>query len=520
MAPHAPDSATRLEGGLPTGDAALLRLQSAAGAPGAGHRRTITSRYLPNVGTLIPPLNQVAFSVIDLRRTEQWFREGLGFVPAGGSRAFMSSPLAARVQGLPGAASTCWWMVARNPWVQLEFFQFERPLARPLSLDHRPCDIGYSRLGLWVEDFDGTLERFARLGSRTLSAPVGRAGARRACVRTPDGVHVELMEDDPLQGVAARGRSDVPVAIRSVTLSVPDLGRATAFFRGLGLEPWGGSLHRPAHEAAWGLAGAKVRTQTLLAGDVLLEIAQYLDPPGKPRRPDYRISDQGLLNVAFGAHSRADHTRLFERAIAAGARANCAPIHLPFGGVTYVNDPDGFSVEILWLRPGWADRDWGFEPRPILRRPQPDTHAIESRVFIAAPPSNVWRVVTDHEGMAAWSGFKPVTVSKPGESEPNGYGSQRTMHGPTGAVVEEVVGWDPPHACRYRVIAGSPFVAHQGELLLEPRDGGTELTWRIRYRPKLPGTGAALRALMKRMLADALVRRLKPLIESKTGRPR
>ena len=471
------------------------------------------------MNALTPLLNQVAFSVIDLRRTEQWFRDGIGFEPAGGSRAFMRSPLAARVQGLPKAASTCWWMVGRNPWVQLEFFQFEQPLARPLPLDYRPCDIGYSRLGLWVGDFDATLGRLARLGTQPLAAPVGRAGSRRACVRSPDGVFVELMEDDPLQGTAGAGRPVSPVAIRSVTISVPDLARSAAFFRGLGLEPWRGTLHSPAHEAAWGLPGANVCTQVLLAGDVLLEIAQYVDPPGKPWRPDYRISDQGLLNIAFGARSRADHTRIYERAIAAGARPNCAPVHLPFGGVTYVNDPDGFSVELLWLRPGWADRDWGFEPRPIANRPAPDTHSVEASVFIAAPPQRVWRVATDHEGMAAWSGFKPVTVTKPGEDERNGYGSQRSMHGPTGTVVEEVVGWDPPRSCRYRVIAGSPFVEHQGELQLEPRDGGTELTWRIRFRPKLPGTGAALRALLNHMLADALARRLKPLIESRPGDP-
>ncbi len=187
------------------------------------------------------PLNQIAFSVIDLRRTERWFREGFGFAPAGGSRLMMSSPLAERIQGLPGAASTCWWLVGRNPWFQLEFFQFERPMARPLPLDFRPCDIGYTRIGLWVEDFDATLERLARLGTQPIAAPVGPRGGRRACVRSPDGVHVEIMEDDPLGGTAPAGRRDCPVAARSVTLSVPDLERSAAFFLSLGLETWPGT---------------------------------------------------------------------------------------------------------------------------------------------------------------------------------------------------------------------------------------------------------------------------------------
>ena len=40
------------------------------------------------------PLAQVAFSVVDLAATERWFREGLGFRPAGGSRRRMRGPLA------------------------------------------------------------------------------------------------------------------------------------------------------------------------------------------------------------------------------------------------------------------------------------------------------------------------------------------------------------------------------------------------------------------------------------------
>jgi catechol 2,3-dioxygenase-like lactoylglutathione lyase family enzyme len=317
-----------------------------------------------------PPLNQVAFSVADLRTTERWFREAFGFLPAGGSRWMMRGPLAATVQGLPRAASTCWWLVGRNPWFQLEFFQFERPRARPLPGDYRPCDIGYSRIGLWVADFDATLSRLAALGSRPLTAPVGLSGARRTSVRSPDGVHVEIMEDDPLgfQGV----RTGCPVAVRSVTLSVPNLRRSRMFFHGLGLDDWTGTLHTPEHEAMWGLRGARLWTHLFRAGDVILELAQYLDPPGKPRPVGYRISDQGILNMAFGARSKSGHVRLYERAIAAGARPNARPVHLPgIGGVVYVNDRDAFSVELLWLKPGKPDRAWGFEPLPIEQRPVP-----------------------------------------------------------------------------------------------------------------------------------------------------
>ena len=118
-----------------------------------------------------PSLVQVAFSVLDLATTERWFREGLGFWPAGGSRRMMRGPLASSVQGLPHVASTCWWMVDRNEFFQLEMFQFERPTARLMSHDARPCDIGYARIGVWAADFDGTLTRLARVGSAPAQRP-------------------------------------------------------------------------------------------------------------------------------------------------------------------------------------------------------------------------------------------------------------------------------------------------------------------------------------------------------------
>ena len=319
---------------------------------------------------LKPPLTQVAFSVVDLAATERWFREGLGFLPAGGSRWMMRGPLAASVQGLPRVASTCWWMVDRNEFFQLEMFQFERPLARRMAHDFRPCDIGYTRIGVWVADFDQTLMRLERMGSTPLSDPVGTAGARRACVRNPDGVYVEIMEDDPLSGAGlASSRSACTVALRSVTLSVPDLARSEAFFsRGLGLERARAARRAPEHESLWGLDGARTQGSVFNAGSVHVEIVQYLDPVGRPRPAGYRISDQGILNIAFGARSRRAHTELYRRARAAGARENRRPVHLPGAGVVYVNDPQQFSVELLWISPA-ADKRWGFAPRPAAERP-------------------------------------------------------------------------------------------------------------------------------------------------------
>ena len=254
-----------------------------------------------------PPLNQIALSVVDLRLTDRWFREGFGFLPAGGSRIMASSPLTARVQGVPRSASTMWWLVGRDAGFQLELFQFRRPIARLMPAEFRPCDIGYTRMGVTVEDFDATLSRLADLGTRPFGPTMGEPGKRRVCVRNPDGVYVEIMEADPLAGFTGAAAAPCQAAARSVTVSTPDLEASVRYFTQLcGKAPEDIALHEARHEALWGLAHARCERAVFRAGSVLLEVVQYLDPPGKPRPAGYRICDQGILNIAFGADNRTD----------------------------------------------------------------------------------------------------------------------------------------------------------------------------------------------------------------------
>ena len=155
----------------------------------------------------------------------------------------------------------------------------------------------------------------------------------------------------------------------------------------------------------------------------------------------------------------------------------------------YLNDPHGLSVEILRTKPGLADRIFGFEPRPLHKRPDPDTRTIEHRVKINAPVGKVWETITDQDNMAEWIGFDPVTVRKEGWTRRQGAGSERLMRGPLGVgwVVEQVLAANPQQNLRYRVIEGSPLTGHQGEITLKRSDGRTELHWSIRFRPKVAG---------------------------------
>jgi catechol 2,3-dioxygenase-like lactoylglutathione lyase family enzyme len=312
----------------------------------------------------VPAVCQIAFSAIDLERTHEWYRETLGFLPSGGT-GIVRGPLFSRLVGLPKLATTIRFLVDKQDFFHFEMFRFERPQAKPMPAEWRPCDIGYVRLGLHVDDFDATLERLGKAGVRPLTDPIGAASTRRVCVRDPEGVLLELMEDDPrLPDAPPRSRPEVPVAARSITVSVPDLDRSRHFFVDtLGMREANEIvLHSPEHEALWGLAGAQRKSLLLWAGDFLVELVQYTDPIGKPWPEGHRVCDQGLSHIALGFRSLREFNAVYRRAAAAGYKPNWRPLHMLAISAVYLNDDQGFAVEMMAVR-RWFDRFLGFRPK-------------------------------------------------------------------------------------------------------------------------------------------------------------
>lgn len=310
------------------------------------------------------PLCQIAISTKHLKRSHWWYRRALGFLAAGEHR-HIEEPGAACVPDLPECWLDVWWLVGRDSLCQLELMEFQRPGMRSIPDDWRPSDLGYSTIGLHVEDFDEALARIARLSGRLLSAPIGGRGQRRVCLRDPDGVLLELMEDDLIPAAdRPTGLRSVPTALRFVTLSVPDLDVARRFWvEALGLQEADVPLHEQAHETLWGLGGACRRsTLVLQAGGVFVELAEYSEPAYRARPAGYLLSDQGILNVAFGSQDRATFDRMCARIRRSGFRANSSPWTVEsVATVVYLTDGHGFSVELLHVEPT-ALEAMGFTP--------------------------------------------------------------------------------------------------------------------------------------------------------------
>ncbi len=95
------------------------------------------------------PCCQIALSTADIARSHWWYRNALGFLPAG-TRRHLEGPQWAAVPGLPEASFDVWCLVGRQPFCQIEMFEFMRPNPKQLPGNHRLCDLGYSMFWIHV----------------------------------------------------------------------------------------------------------------------------------------------------------------------------------------------------------------------------------------------------------------------------------------------------------------------------------------------------------------------------------
>ncbi len=310
-------------------------------------------------------VGQVAFNHFGRSRIVEWYREGLGLLPAGGT--LFGGPPAAKVNGLRRPLFPGRWLVDGREWLQLEFFRFLHPRSQRRRADETAADLGYRRVGFAVRDWPATLRRLAERGSEPIGPERGEPGERRACVRDPEGNWVELMERDPLEGAAPpKARPEVNATLRVVTISVPSLEEAAkSWTEGVGLTPAAGvALRAPDEESIFGLEGAETRSLVLDGGGVLIELVEYLSPRGRALPEGWRLCDQGIMNVAIVVRDRATYDRTFARWVEAGLRPTSpTPLDPGIFRVMYFELPSGQNVELLYPRP-WAWRLTGFMRAP------------------------------------------------------------------------------------------------------------------------------------------------------------
>jgi catechol 2,3-dioxygenase-like lactoylglutathione lyase family enzyme len=444
-------------------------------------------------------LCQVGFSCVNAGQLRDWYHDCFGMVYSGAIVAFPPMSTDA-IQGItPNPVEKVSWLVDQQDYFQLEFFQFYRPQSRPRPVGRRFCDIGYSMVGIHAQDFDKVMARVAANSDRPLPAPVGTAGDRRVCFQDPEGNWVEVMERDPLSQIEGSDpgiiRPELLTATRFMRLSVPSLDiTRDAFINAMGLsEVEGYQLHTPEHEALWGLEGAETKTALLRGRNFLVEIVEYQSHDPKPWPEGYQISDQGFMNIALGFSETSEFDRAFDHAHANGMTPNGKPVDIGLFRVMYVNDPQGFSVEMLNARKSlWSMS--GFNTGEPY---------VENEIVIDAPVIDTWNRLIDHGSIGNWSLFTG-TVLRPGEDSANGPGCIRQLTAFGARITEEVVAWDEGKHYSYRLRTGAPFRWHRGDIFVSQEHGKTRVRWAIRFESRIPFTGRMTGWLLQKIFASAL----------------
>ena len=324
---------------------------------------------------------QLALNTSDIAATMRLYCEVFGFANGGGQGVWGEL---IKVQGLDESArAVMWWMVGRQEFTQLELFHHTNPMQRLQPPGWRPCDIGWSRYGISVPDFDASLAALSTWNIALIAPPVSTERGKRAAFRDPYvGAVVEILgEETTMPGGIRKKHFDLDPAIIYVTSSVSDIDAALHYYRDmmdLEILPLD-VLHAPEDEAIWGLAGAKRKGFVARAKDTFLEILQYTDPVGQARPADHRICDQGIMNIALGARD----TGLVQNAIDrldAEKRGPKVIFSAPDMLGTYINDAER-EIE-LFSCPSSFDAALGFAPGPdFLGAPNKETGASFSVVF-------------------------------------------------------------------------------------------------------------------------------------------
>lgn len=291
---------------------------------------------------------QLGLNSSDLAGSARLYSELFGYANGGANMLWGE---AMRIQGLgPEARCLIWWLVSGEPFFQLEFFHHSRPAQRPQPADWTPRDHGWVRFGLAAADFDRLLR-----GLRSWDIPVlgtrGAPGERRLAFRDPfAGVIVDVAEAEGAGG---------PVALTYAACSVADLDRTRRFYETLtggarAFEPLG-----PAEaEGLWGQDGAQRSGFVVPFANARVEIVRYETPAGRPKPSDWRVSDQGFVNIALGSRDAQAMAGVIDAVGAAGFTRTAV---LQQGGVgTYVVDP-GCEVELIGM-PEALDGVLGFLP--------------------------------------------------------------------------------------------------------------------------------------------------------------
>jgi hypothetical protein len=130
-------------------------------------------------------------------------------------------------------------------------------------------------------------------------------------------------------------------------------------------------------------------------------------------------------------------------------------------------------------------------------------NCVEATARTSAPREVVWDVLADVSSWRDWGDWHTTELEREGDPPPGGIGAIRLTARRPLRVREQVEVWEPRTRFGYTLLSGLPLRDyHSVVTLTDAGGGGTNLHWESRFDVAVPGTGALLRWLVRRVLAD------------------
>lgn len=118
-------------------------------------------------------------------------------------------------------------------------------------------------------------------------------------------------------------------------------------------------------------------------------------------------------------------------------------------------------------------------------------------------------MMADHAGYVNFPGVRSARVTKPGTTEPNGFGAVREVKLDGAWVKEEITVFERPRRLGYRIIKSRPPIEHEGGLIeLTPTADGVHVRWTSTFRVKVPLVGGLLTRIAARRMTRLFARGL------------
>ncbi|HVW44681.1 MAG TPA: SRPBCC family protein [Amycolatopsis sp.] len=138
------------------------------------------------------------------------------------------------------------------------------------------------------------------------------------------------------------------------------------------------------------------------------------------------------------------------------------------------------------------------------------TYSFEVNRTSSATAGKLFRLETDGARWSEWA--KPLVVQSGWEKRadpPGSVGAIRRVGLWPVLMFEETLEYEPDRRHVYTFARPGPVEDYRAEVLFTPVDGGTDVTWRVSFAEKFPGTGPVVQRALHgviRFLSGRLVR--------------